>query len=254
MAGEWIPMDCDLPDKRETGNICAKTGLSVEVVCGRLFLFWRWVDRLFSRPKMDGATVHTLIQIVGGDEQFWKVVEQERWVSFEEDGIVIPNWKIRFSKSSKQRMLAAKRMSRYRARQRNGSVTDASPTIEPKQQPKQQKNKKQFALLSVDEQMLSDTGRLINWLKTNPRLNGQRFHDTEQHLLFVLGAAERAKDKGDNPVGLFIDIVGNRRHDWISQAQEDRAASRLREHRATAVNGTHATDLAATFSANKDAD
>ncbi len=40
-----------------------------------------------------------------------------------DDGIFIPGWKKRFSKSAKSRLLAARRAATHRSRSRNGSVT-----------------------------------------------------------------------------------------------------------------------------------
>lgn len=127
MAGDWMQIDCDLPEKAETQRICDLTGEPIEAVLGRLMLFWRWVERHATSERIDGATCATVARLCAGSAEFWRAVESSGWIRFEEDAVVIPGWKKRFSKSAKRRALAARRMLRSRAtsaqRERNGRVT-----------------------------------------------------------------------------------------------------------------------------------
>ncbi len=227
MAGDWMQIDCDLPEKLEVINIAHESGVDIDTVIGRIVRFWRWVERHFNGPTLESANVRTVSALCGGDENFWRAVEKEKWILFGDNSVSIPGYKKRFSKSAKRRALDAKRKSAKRRQQDDRKRTTCGAKEE------QEKNRKEAiarpALPSIDAGMLADTGRLLEWLKSRPKLNGQRFRDSERERLFVVGAAEKACEKGDNPVGLFIDIVGNRRYDWISDAQEDRARKRIRE-------------------------
>lgn len=109
MAGNWLQVDCDLPEKPETQRICDATGLPVDLVVGRLVMFWRWVDRHTTSKNVRHVSVATLVRVVGGDETFWKCVEESGWLVVTKDGIEIPGWSKRFSKSAKSRVLDARR-------------------------------------------------------------------------------------------------------------------------------------------------
>lgn len=122
MAGDWIQIDCDLPEKVETQMICDRAECNADVTLGRLVLLWRWVDRHATREFIQGATITTLCRVALGDEQFWRAVESVGWLKIEPDGIRIPKWSKRFSQSSKKRMLSNRRVSSLRAR-RNADVT-----------------------------------------------------------------------------------------------------------------------------------
>ena len=129
MAGEWLQIDLDLPEKPEVQAIArasakcpsmsevsenVRSECALSATLGRLLLFWRWVERHASSDLVRRADVHTLVSLCGGDEQFWHSVEAVGWVSFTEEGVVIPGWKKRFSKSAKNRAKDAKRKREVR--------------------------------------------------------------------------------------------------------------------------------------------
>lgn len=88
-------------------------------------------------------------------------------------------------------------------------------------------SKKQWAI-SVTDDTLRDTGKLLEWLKVESRTNAPRARDTEHDRIRVIAAAERALEVGDKPTGLFIHLITNGLWNRITQAQEDRAVERLR--------------------------
>lgn len=122
MAGDFFTVDCDLEDKIEVGRICELTDLDVDVVVGRLVRFWAWVDRHCVEGVFQGGTAKTLCRIIGGDPAFWETVALVGWLRFTEVGIEIPGFERRFSKSAKTRILTARRVANFRARQ--ADVTD----------------------------------------------------------------------------------------------------------------------------------
>ena len=81
MAGEWIPIDCNLGTKPEVLELVDVTGVPVEAVVYRLIQLWSWA----AMNTADGvlrATPRRLAALAGGDEQFWLAVEQVGWVCF----------------------------------------------------------------------------------------------------------------------------------------------------------------------------
>ena len=130
MAGEWIPLDCNLGTKPEVLELVDETGLPVEVVCWRLVQLWSWAA-LNSPDGTIRATPKRVAAVAGGDEAFWLAVEKVGWVSFANGNIVIEGWDRRFSGSAKARALHARRQDSYRGRPRDAAPSqgcDAPPS------------------------------------------------------------------------------------------------------------------------------
>jgi hypothetical protein len=114
MAGEWIPIDCNLGTKPEVLELVDETGLPVEVVCWRLIQLWSWAV-LNTADGTIRATPGRVAVAAGGDEEFWLAVERAGWVSFLNGTIVIEGWEKRFSRAAKARMEDARRKAESRA-------------------------------------------------------------------------------------------------------------------------------------------
>jgi len=158
MAGDWIQIDCDLPEKTETQLICDRAECHVDVTLGRLVLLWRWVDRHAGRELIAGATVATLCRVALGDEKFWRAVESVGWLKIEGDGIRIPKWSKRFGTSSKSRAMAARRQRLSRAN-RNGHVTRERDESVTKTSPREEKSR-----VEKSREELSISTALTEWL------------------------------------------------------------------------------------------
>lgn len=120
MAGEWIPIDCNLGTKPEVLELVDVTDQPVEVVAWRLIQLWSWA----AMNTADGvlrATPRRLAALAGGDEQFWLAVEQVGWVTFLNGTVEIAGWDKRFSRAAKARATHASRQDSYRRRSRDGA-------------------------------------------------------------------------------------------------------------------------------------
>lgn len=132
MAGEWIPIDCNLGTKPEVLELVDVTGLPVEVVGWRLIQLWSWV----AMNTADGqivATPRRLAAVAGGDEQFWLAVERVGWISFVGSTMSISGWDKRFSRAAKARATHASRQDSYRRRSRDGAPSQgggATPSLQ----------------------------------------------------------------------------------------------------------------------------
>jgi hypothetical protein len=130
MAGEWIPLDCNLGTKPEVLELVDETGLPIEVVCWRLIQLWSWAA-LNSSDGTIRATPRRVAAVAGGDEAFWLAVERVGWVSFLSGTIVIQGWDRRFSGAAKARAMHARRQDSYRGRSRDAAPSqgcDAPPS------------------------------------------------------------------------------------------------------------------------------
>jgi hypothetical protein len=132
MAGEWIPVDCNLGMKPEVLELVDDTGLPVEVVCWRLIQLWSWAVMNTADGTLR-ATPARLQAVAGGDEQFWLAVERVGWVSFLNGTVTIAGWDKRFSNAAKARAMHARRQDSYRRRPRDGAASqgcDGGPSPE----------------------------------------------------------------------------------------------------------------------------
>jgi len=120
VAGEWIPIDCNLGTKPEVLELMDATGEAVEVVVWRLIQLWSWA----AMNTADGqivATPRRLIAVAGGDEAFWLAVERVGWIAFAGSTMTICGWDRRFSRAAKARATHAQRQDTYRRRSRDGA-------------------------------------------------------------------------------------------------------------------------------------
>jgi len=120
VAGEWIPIDCNLGTKPEVLELMDATGEPVEVVVWRLIQLWSWA----AMNTADGqivATPRRLIAVAGGDEAFWLAVERVGWIAFAGSTMTICGWDRRFSRAAKARATHAQRQDTYRRRSRDGA-------------------------------------------------------------------------------------------------------------------------------------
>lgn len=114
MAGDWLQIDLDLPEKPETQRICDVTGLDTPAVCGWLLLFWRWVDRHSTAEVIPHVSAKSLVRAVGATEALWEAMAEVGWLVFVDGGVRIPKWEERFSKGAKARLLNARRAAKHR--------------------------------------------------------------------------------------------------------------------------------------------
>jgi len=133
MAGEWIPIDCNLGTKPEVLELVDETGVPVEVAVYRLIQLWSWA----AMNTADGtirATPARVAAVAGGDEAFWLAVERVGWVSFLNGTIVIEGWEKRFSQAAKARAMHARRQDSYRWRSRDGAPSQGGDAGESPQE------------------------------------------------------------------------------------------------------------------------
>jgi hypothetical protein len=115
MAGEWIPIDCNLGTKPEVLELVDETGVPVEAVVYRLIQLWSWAALNTADGTIRG-TPRRLASVAGGDEAFWLAVERVGWLTFVNGTVVVEGWDKRFSRAAKARSENALRACAYRAR------------------------------------------------------------------------------------------------------------------------------------------
>lgn len=141
MPSEWLKIDSNLPTKPEVRRIVRKTGEEVATVCGRLLMLWSLVDqhgdfldpdeRPTGRDDLDGLIpgyeIDDVIDLAGGDADFWQIVCETGWLVVEPRGLLIPGFERVFSIQATKRAAAARRKSIQRARDAGVIGTDPKP-------------------------------------------------------------------------------------------------------------------------------
>lgn len=148
MAGDWIPMDHDLPRKVEVLAIHCRTDVSIAEIILALHGFWSHVDRHTLDGHLRDVTVTGIVTLFGRDRDFWMAVHAVGWLGIADDGhVFMPRFDRRFSTPARARMLASRRSANYRARkssdERDASVTRAlqnrdaarEATVDPEPEP-----------------------------------------------------------------------------------------------------------------------
>lgn len=110
MAGEWIPIDCNLGTKPEVLEVAAATHEPIEVVVGRMVRLWSWAWHVTADGTIR-VPLAMLGMVAGGDEAYWQAVERAGWLVVNGDTITIPGWEERFGNAAKRRLLDARAKS-----------------------------------------------------------------------------------------------------------------------------------------------
>ena len=220
MAGEWIPIDCNLGTKPEVLELVDETGEPVEVVVYRLIQLWSWA----SMNTADGTirtTPARLAAVAGGDEAFWLAVERVGWVSFLNGTIVIEGWERRFSRAAKARAENARRACAYRARKARPQDSTGEdnteeeipaapvPTTETATPPRSRAkpavswsaddgwqgitdaDRSEWATAFPGAVLDQELAKATAWLRANPKRCGKR-----NWRRFLVGWLQRCQDKG----------------------------------------------------------
>ena len=220
MAGEWIPVDCNLGTKPEVLELVDETGLPIEVVCWRLIQLWSWAA-LNSSDGTIRATPRRVAAVAGGDEAFWLAVERVGWVSFLNGNLVISGWDKRFSRAAKARAQAALRACAFRARKSlpqdstgedsteeeihtpAAPVPTSKPAVRSPAKPAvswtadagwqgiTDADRQEWAAAFPGAVLEQELAKASAWLKANPQRAGRR-----NWRRFVVGWLQRCQDKG----------------------------------------------------------
>ena len=227
MAGEWIPIDCNLGTKPEVLEVAAATHEPIEVVVGRMVRLWSWAWHVTADGTIK-VPLAMLGMVAGGDETYWQAVERAGWLTVNGDTITIPGWEERFGNAAKRRLLdaRAKSVRRLSASCPHGERTDcgleerrgeekrkdipAAPVPASKPQAARSTAKPAIAwsadagwsgITDTDRSEWStaypgavldqELAKATAWLKANPSRAGRR-----NWRRFIVGWLQRCQDRG----------------------------------------------------------
>jgi hypothetical protein len=137
MAGDWMKIELELPDKPEIHAMAGMLGIDPDAVVGKLIRVWQWFDKHTTDGNAHGVSF-ALVDRVTSVSGFGESMSFVGWLEQHDKTLVMPRFDRHTSKSAKTRALGAKRVANFNAKPNadtnantNGaSVSDALPREE----------------------------------------------------------------------------------------------------------------------------
>lgn len=123
MAGDWMKVELELPDKPEVHYIAGALNLQPAEVVGHLIRIWAWFNKHTEDGHAYGVT-HALLDRITGVTGMGEVMTLAGWLEQHDKTLCMPKFDRHTSESAKKRALALERQSRKRHAE---SVTKALP-------------------------------------------------------------------------------------------------------------------------------
>lgn len=128
MAGDWIGLDHELAESEHVLGIFERTNTEIGTIIGRMFLLWRWFDKMTVDGHIPRVGLRSVSAQCGGDPPFWQAVVDVGWLVVTDDGVEMPDFEKRIGKSARARMKESRRKKDYEA-----TRYDRPTTKEPEQ-------------------------------------------------------------------------------------------------------------------------
>lgn len=123
MAGDWMKIELELPDKPEVHYIAGALNMSSAEVVGHLIKVWGWFDKHTTDGNAYGVT-SALLDKLTSVTGFGEAMCLAGWLEQHDKTLHMPNFDRHTSESAKKRALTGKRVKRSR---NANSVTEALP-------------------------------------------------------------------------------------------------------------------------------
>jgi hypothetical protein len=137
MAGDWMKIELELPDKPEVHAIAGTLNIDPDAVVGKLIRVWQWFDKHTTDGNAYGVT-YSLADRISGVTGFGEAMSFVGWLEQQDKHLVMPKFDRHTSASAKTRALTAKRVANHKTKTNadgnadtvNGVVSDALPKEE----------------------------------------------------------------------------------------------------------------------------
>lgn len=158
MAGDWIKIQKDTPDKPEVLAIATRLNLDSDAVVGKMVRIWSWFDTHTVDGNASSVTfsfVDRLTGVTGFAEQLALV----GWLEQNGHDLTLPNFDYHNGKTAKTRALGKNRIEKHRS---NVESNDASVTKAlPEKRREEKKRDKEYK--ATDVALLPDWIPLETW-------------------------------------------------------------------------------------------
>lgn len=115
MAGDWMKIELELPDKPEVHEIAGILNIDPDAVTGKLIRVWSWFNKQTTNGNANGVTFSLLDRItcVTG---FGEAMMFVGWIEQNDKVLCMPKFERHTSESAKTRALTAKRVNKKRSK------------------------------------------------------------------------------------------------------------------------------------------
>ena len=113
MAGDWMKIELELPDKPEVHAIAGILSLDSDSVVGKLIRVWQWFDKHSTDGNVKNVTC-ALLDRIANISGFAEAMKKAGWLLVGDDQITIPNFEKHNGKTAKDRAETAIRVAKHR--------------------------------------------------------------------------------------------------------------------------------------------
>ena len=124
MAGDWIKLQKDTPDKPEVLAIASRMNLDPDAVVGKLVRIWSWFDT----HTVDGnamSVTYSLLDRLAGVTGFAEQMTFVGWLNQDGHVLSLPNFEYHNGETAKKRALGKNRQNKYRNNEESDAKSDA---------------------------------------------------------------------------------------------------------------------------------
>ena len=143
MAGDWIKVEENTPDKPEVQKMAAILGIDPDAVTGKLIRVWVWASRSCNADGVTDVTVRPLLDRITCVTGFADSMLQVGWLIQDGEELRFPNFDYHNSQTAKTRSKSNKRVAKHRNKKRNcngESVTHAFQKALPEKRREEKNN------------------------------------------------------------------------------------------------------------------
>jgi hypothetical protein len=129
MAGDWIKLQKDTPDKPEVLAIASRMNLDPDAVVGKLVRIWSWFDT----HTVDGnamSVTYALLDRLAGVTGFAEQMTFVGWLNQEGHVLSLPNFEYHNGETAKKRALGKNRQEKHRSNDESNANSNASSVTE----------------------------------------------------------------------------------------------------------------------------
>lgn len=156
MAGDWLKIEANTPDKPEVIGIADMLGISPPHAFGCLFMVWRWFDQHTTSGNASFVTKVTVDRL-SGVTGFADAMVRVGWLLIADDGsITLPNFGRHNGETAKQRGLTAKRVANHKSKGNEGSNASSVSEVTDDALPREEKRREEVNPTSVKREELTE--------------------------------------------------------------------------------------------------
>ena len=142
MAGDWMKIELELPDKPEVHSIAGILNLDPDCVVGKLIRVWQWFDKHTTDGNAYGVT-YSLLDRITNVTGFSEAMSFVGWLEQKDKYLVMPKFDRHTSESAKTRALTNKRVAKLR---NAANVTKTLP----------EKRREEIYIPAINKSLLND--------------------------------------------------------------------------------------------------